>query len=75
MTSIETLFENLEKWCREQRDLMARANEMMRAGTMHAGMSKDGYTWIDQTQDRIKENDHRIAEIDETLAAVASGKL
>jgi len=73
MESVEAiLLKNLEKWCREQRELMVRANEMMKAGAMHSGSSRDGYTWIDETKARIEENERHIADLDATLADVAS---
>lgn len=74
MPSVEALLDSLEKWCLEQRERLVRVNEMMKAGTMRSGSSKDGYTWVDETQERIIETDRQIAELDLTLSDKASRK-
>jgi hypothetical protein len=66
------LLNGLVNWCNSQRDLMTRANEMMRAGLRHTS-SSDGRKMIDTTGESISENDRRIAELDELLASIASG--
>ena len=72
MAEINTLFAGLSEWCTERRAIMVRANEMMRAGTMRSGSSKDGYTWVDETSERIAENEKQIAELDRVLGDIAS---
>jgi hypothetical protein len=74
MASIDLYIDNLRKICSEQREHMVLANRMMKEGTLRSGSSRDGSTWIDETPDRIKENERQIAQLDEALAEMPSGK-
>lgn len=66
------LLNSLAAWCRNQRDTMARANELMNSGRMHTG-SSDGVKMVDTTAESIAHNERSIAELDVLLLSIANG--
>lgn len=67
-----TLLQDFINWCNAERDSLLRGNQLMQNGTLRFHRGTDGVIQ-DVTAAEIKDNNRKIAELDDLLARHNSG--